>query len=178
MKIIDSLKETESKLKADVDLGSFPEWWRLKVVLNFLHNFPDAKIYETQTGSYHLESSHPSSMKIRRAIPDCRGRLYVSDRRFEMIGSHGDIIFWTGKAKFQYKMVKGKLTVKWLRKRKPDREITLKDVLALPWKLAPPQHRKRYLKWWKRKLGEEKEKRRMRLKNRCCHARYMDACHE
>jgi hypothetical protein len=82
-----------------------------------------------------------------------------------MIGAFGDIIFWTGKAKFQYKVVKGKLHVKWTRKRKPDREITIKEVLTLPNKLAPPQHKKRYLRYWKRQKGKIKEARRMMGKN-------------
>jgi len=169
MRILDSLKETEDTLKCDVDLGKFPEWWRLKVILSFLHNYPNAKIYQVATGSHHLKSSIPSSMKIRRAIPDCRGRLYVSDRRFEMIGSWGDIIFWGGKAKFQYKVVKGKLMIKWIRRRVPDREISLKDVLALPfWSQIDTHHRKCREKWLKRQKGKMKELKKF-LRNKICH---------
>ena len=162
MKILESLKETEKTLKSDVDKGHFPEWHRLKTILNFVNNYPNAKIYETTiTGSHHLKSSIPSSMKIRRTIPDCRGRIYVSDRRFEMIGAFGDIIFWTGKAKFQYKIIKGKLKIKWLRKRVSDREISLKDVLALPfWSQIDVHHRKSREKWLKRKKGKLKEERK------------------
>jgi hypothetical protein len=157
MRILDSLKETEENLKDDVDLGGFPEWWRLKKILNFL-NFPDAEIWQTETGSIHLKSSIPSSMKIRRALPDCRGRLYVSDRRFEMIGSFGDIIFWTGKAKLKYKKVKDKIVISWTRKRVPDRQITLRDVLALPfWSQIDTHHRISRAKWLKRQKGLEKE---------------------
>jgi hypothetical protein len=158
MKVLESLRETEETLKCDVDVGpNWPEWWKLKTILNFL-NFPDAEIYRANpSGSYHLESSLPSQMRIRRAIPDCRGRLYVSDRRFEMIGAYGDIIFWNGKSKFQFKKVKGKLVVLWVRKGGSDQKITLKDVLALPFKLNPPQHMKRRLRWWKRRLGLKKE---------------------
>jgi hypothetical protein len=121
-------------------------------------NFPDAEIWQTGTGSIHLKSSIPSSMKIRRALPDCRGRLYVSSRRFELIGSWGDIIFWTGKAKLKYKKVKDKIIILWTRKRVPDRRITLRDVLALPfWSQIDTHHRISRVKWLKRQKGLKKE---------------------
>lgn len=153
MEILSSLRDTEETLKDDVDVSpNWPVWWRLKVVLSFLNNFPEAKLFQTGTGSYHLESQIASSMKIRRAIPDCRGRLYVSDRRFEMIGSHGDIIFWTGKGKFRYEMRNGELCVRWTRKRVKDREITLRDFLALPFKLSELDfHQKHRTRFFRRK---------------------------
>jgi len=167
MKILDSLYETEKTLKLDVDLGHFPEWHRLMVILRFCSLFPKHRITQTGTGSYHLETNvTPSSMRLRRMLRDCKGRLYVSERRFEMIGSWGDIIFWTGKMKFKFKYVKNKVFIQRIRKRVSDREINLKDILCLPFNSQIDFHRKRRLKWWKRRKGELKEvKKWMNLKN-------------
>lgn len=158
MKILNSLYETEKTLKLDVDLGHFPEWHRLMVILRFCSLFPKHRITQTGSGSYHLETDMTSSsMRLRRMLRDCKGRLYVSDRRFEMIGAFGDIIFWTGKMKFEFKITKNGMFIQKIRKRIPDREISLKEVLALPFKSQIDFHRKRRLKWWKRRKGEIKE---------------------
>jgi len=160
LRVKESLLETEKQLKNDLDKGNFPEWWRLMVILRF-QNLPDAEMtMQPKTGSIHMFSSIPSDMEIRRAIPDCRGRLYVSERRKQMIGAFGDIIYRKGKGRFKFKMVKGKLIVIWTRKPQPDIPIDLRDVLRLPFKACPPQHVKRHLKWWKRFKGKMKEVRK------------------
>ena len=159
MNIKESLEETLNELKIDVDVGNFPEWWRLMRILNFCSLFPDAEIYQTASGGYHLKTaSVRSNSDLRKALGDCKGREYCANKRLEMIGTDSDIIFWTGKGKFQYKKVKDKLIVTWTRKRVPDRKITLRDVLALPfWSQIDTHHRISRIKWLKHKKKEEVE---------------------
>lgn len=147
MKVKESLLETEYTLKNDLDTGPrWPEWWRLKVALTF-HSLPGASMSQQPTGSIHQFSSLPSDMDVRRAIPDCRGRLYVSDRRKQMIGAAGDVIYRQGKGKFKFLKVKGRLLIKWTRKPTPDEPIAIEDLLRLPFKLSPPTHLKRTLRY-------------------------------
>ncbi len=153
MNVLESLIETEKQLKNDLDAGpNWPEWWRLKTIFNFLQ-FPNAEMtVQSKTGSIHQFSSIPSNLDIRRGIPDCRGRLYVSDRRKQMIGAHGDIIYRKGKGKFKFMNVKGKLLKIWIRRPTPDVPIDLRDVLHLPFTLRnQPTHLKRTLRYNKRK---------------------------
>jgi len=160
MKIKDSLEETLNELKIDIDIGNFPEWWRLIRILNFLSFFSDAEVYQSSSGGYHLKTSLTrSSSRLRRALGDCKGREYCANKRFEMIGADSDIIFWSGKAKFRYRKVKDKIVVSWTRKRVLDRRITLRDVLALPfWSQIDTHHRISRAKWLKRQNGLKKRK--------------------
>ena len=164
MNIYESLRETENQLKLDVDRGNYPEWYRLIRILNFVNFYPNAEIYETAvTGSHHLVCSLPSSLKLRRINRDCKGRIYMSEVRMKVIGAGGDIIFWTGKGEFKLIKCKGKTIVKWLRRRVPDRKIDLRDVLRLPAKLKAYMHKKRHLRWWRKKSWKVKRGKEVKI---------------
>jgi hypothetical protein len=157
--LVQFLKKTEGKLKIDVD-GTFPQWFILSRIFNFLHLFPNAKIARSSSRTgYHLFAEVPSTIHMRRTLRDDLGRIFMTEKRQQMIGAGGDIIY-REKGTFNVLKTKRGLIFKWNKRPRGDEPCDLRDVLRLPFKLTVDFHRRRRMRWWKRQLGIKKKERR------------------
>lgn len=160
MSLVESLKRTEETLKLDVD-GTFPQWFILMRIFNFLHLLPCAKLTRSSSlRGYHLFASTPSSLHMRRTLRDDLGRIYMTEKRKEMIGVGGDIIY-RRKGVFQITHNNGSLIVRWTRPLKGDEPCNLRDILRLPFTLKnQPTHVKRTIRYKRGKNSKHKMRNR------------------
>jgi hypothetical protein len=157
--IREALKATQETLKLDLDGPPYPEWWRLIRLLNFVNLFTKTRIERhPMKNAYHLFAEGvESTLHLRMMFDECHGRLYMSQKRLELIGEPGDIIFqWKGL--FKYILTKKGLITRWIKKPVRYEPCMLKDVLALPfWSQIDTHHRISRVKWLKRQKGLKKE---------------------
>ena len=153
MNVNDFLEITSRKLKFDYD-GTNPQWFLLAHIFNLLYYYPDAKIYlsSSRKGFHVVVEDSESNLDIRRFHREDKGRLWCTELRSLMLGAkeNHDIIY-KAKGRFKFIKVRGKWIHVWVKEPIGDEAISVEDLLRLPSKLAPPQHKKRYLKWWKKK---------------------------
>lgn len=153
MNVNDFLEITSRKLKFDYD-GTNPQWFLLAHIFNLLYYYPNAKIYlsSSRKGFHVIVEDSESDLDIRRFHREDKGRLWCTELRSLMLGAkeNHDIIY-KAKGRFKFIKVKGKWMHVWIKEPIGDEAISVEDLLRLPSKLAPPQHKKRYLKWWKKK---------------------------
>jgi len=152
MNICESLERTSEQLKIDLD-STFPIWWQLKVIFNCFHYFQHVKLARSSSRKgFHIFIDVPSSLDLRRALGDDRGRIWCTELRSLMLGAkeNHDIIY-KAKGRFKFIKVKGKWIHIWLKEPMGDEAISVEDLLRLPSKLAPPQHMRRRIRYERRK---------------------------
>ena len=147
------LELTSKQLKFDYD-GTNPQWFLLAHIFNLLYYYPNAKIClsSSRKGFHVIVENSESDLDIRRFHREDKGRIWCTELRSLMLNAkeNHDIIY-KAKGTFKFIKVKGKWVHVWIKKPVGDEAITIDDLLRLPFKLAPPQHKKRYLRWWKKK---------------------------
>jgi len=120
--------------------------------MNFINLFPHARIERhPQKNAYHLFADGvTSSLHLRMMFNECAGRIYMSQKRLELIGEPGDIIFeWKGV--FEYVETKNGLLKRWIKKPTSYEPCSLRDVLVLPFCSQIDFHQRRRIRWYKKR---------------------------
>lgn len=132
LRIVESIKRTEQKLKHDSD-SHLSEVYRLRTCLNFLHYFPEAAVEQSPSSiGRHFQANTPSNLQTRRALGDCRGRLAWSEAR------GGDVIF-KKKGAFQMRKINGERRLVWVKKPEGYTPVDPQALLALPFTAKLPR---------------------------------------
>jgi hypothetical protein len=158
MSVRESLEKTSRQLKFDYD-GTNPEWFIIMHLINILYFFPHAVIRRSSSGKgFHVYVAQPSDLDVRCFHREDKGRIWCTQLRAQILNvtENHDIIYQRKGTLKILKTNKG-LIYRWTRKPTGDSEpLSMRDVLALPFCSQIDFHRKRRVRYWKRKKGEEK----------------------